>query len=189
MAARCAKKRVDVIVSVGRSKYRTPAKPIAAMLAKILKPAVRKRGLAGADLVMAWRDIAGPQFADCTLPDRIVWPRSPAGDEIGGAPQPGMLVVRCAGPAAILLQHDTGLIAERVNSFLGWYAVDRIKIIQGPVHAAGDPAPAAAPEIPAAKRTEITHQVAGVKDDRLRAALAELGGHVAADALARRRAG
>ena len=156
------------------------------MLARILKPAVRKRGLAGADLVMAWRDIAGPQFAECTMPDRIIWPKATIVDD-GRGSMPGTLVVRCAGPSAILLQHDLPLIVERVNAFLGWYAVNRIKIVQAPVQISGKPARRPPPDVPPEKQAEVRSQVAGVKDEKLREALAALGTSVAADAMVRRK--
>lgn len=153
------------------------------MLAGILKPVVRKRGLAGADLVMAWRDIAGPQFAECTMPDRIAWPKATAFDDRNGA-APGTLIVRCAGPAAVLLQHDLPQVVERINSFLGWYAVERIKIVQGTVHVADRRTPPKLPAISPQKQAEVHEQVAGVRDDRLRLALATLGTSVAANATA-----
>lgn len=162
------------------------AKPIGGTLAKILKPAVRKRGLAAADLIMTWRDIAGPQFAECTLPDRIVWPRVPDGME--GEAVPGTLVVRCAGPAAVFLQHEAPLLVERVNTFLGWYAVDRIKIVQGPIGEAVPAREGPPPEIPEEKREEVAETVAGVSDDRLRRALSLLGKNVVANAIAKARA-
>lgn len=171
-----------------RSKYRSSAKPIAGMLAGILKPVVRKRGLAGADLVMAWRDIAGQQFADCTMPERIAWPKTTAFDDRNGA-APGTLIVRCAGPAAVLLQHDLPQIVERINSFLGWYAVERIKIVQGTVHAADRKSIPKLPELPPQKQAELREQVSGVRDDRLREALATLGASVAANAAAARKRG
>lgn len=158
------------------------------MLAGILKPVVRKRGLAGADLVMAWRDIAGPQFADCTMPDRIAWPKTTAFDDRNGA-APGTLIVRCAGPAAVLLQHDLPQIVERINSFLGWYAVERIKIVQGTVHVSGRKTPPVLPELSQQELTEVRERVAGVRDDRLREALATLGTSVLASTAAARKRG
>lgn len=169
-----------------RSKYYPQAKPIASMLAGILKPAVRKRGLARADLVMAWRDIAGPQFGECTMPDRIIWPKSSSFDERNG-PIPGTLVVKCAGPVAILLQHEVPLIAERVNTFLGWYAIERIKIVQGPVQLPDRKATFALPEVSADKQAEVRDQVSGIQNDGLRNALATLGTSVAARALVGRK--
>ena len=173
-------------VSRKRSKYYSQAKPISGLLAKILNPVVRKRGLAGADLVMAWRDIAGPQFAECTMPDRIIWPKMTAQDDQNGA-SPGTLVVRCAGPAAVLLQHEAPLIAERVNTFLGWYAVERIKIAQGSIHLPSGNTIPTLPEVPPEKQLEVQNQIAGVKDDQLRDALASLGTKVAARAIADRK--
>ena len=148
------------------------------MLAGILRPAVRKRGLAGADLIMSWPAIAGPQFASMTMPERILWPQS-ASEQ----PEPGVLVVRCSGPAALLVQHDAPLIIERANTFLGWYAIARLKIVQGPISAPDRAEQAVPPDLPAAKKDEIGRTVETIANDRLRAALARLGESVAARAL------
>ena len=163
-----------------RSKYKTAARPVAGLLGKVLKPALRKRGLAGAELVTAWPDIAGPQFAGCTMPERIVWPRSD--DE---SAEPGVLVLRCAGPAAILVQHEAPLIVERANTFLGWYAVSRLKIVQGPIGPAVSREQAPLPDVSAEKKQALKESLTGLADDRLREALERLGSSVAARALAR----
>ena len=43
------------------------------------------------------------------------------------------LVLRVEGPAAVEIQHQSGLVIERVNRFFGWRAVDRLALRQAPL--------------------------------------------------------
>ena len=81
-----------------------------------------------------------------------------------------------AGTAALELQHSEPQLLERINSYFGYPAVARLRLIQAP------PAlPRHAPAAPAARpsmrteRAEIEAVVQPVADDALRAALAGLG--------------
>ena len=58
--------------------------------------------------------------------------------------QPATLIIACEGFAALHVQHETGEIIGRINSFLGFNAVGRIKIVQKPVHPEAATAKAAA---------------------------------------------
>ena len=53
-------------------------------------------------------------------PLKIQWPRVPEGEQ----PEPGTLVLRVDGPAAIEIQHMSRVILERVNRYFG-FAGDR----------------------------------------------------------------
>ena len=86
--------------------------------------------------------------------------------------EPGTLVLRVEGPAAIEIQHLGNVICERVNRFLGWRAVARLALRQAPLRRgekktarAADPAAAA----------QVAASLTEVGDDDLRAALARLG--------------
>lgn len=162
-------------------KARRGARPIAGLIGSILKPAVRKRGLAGANLVTAWPEIVGPAYADCTLPEKMTWPQDRFADD-GGAGRAGTLTIRCDGPASVLLQHEATIVAERINTFLGWHAVERVKIVQGTVPPRDAEKPQAAARISAERKADIESRVVGIEDDRLRAALTRLGIHVVAQA-------
>ena len=50
--------------------------------------------------------------------------------------EPGTLVLRVEGPAAIEIQHLADVICERVNRFLGWRAVARLALRQAPLRRA-----------------------------------------------------
>jgi hypothetical protein len=143
-------------------------RPLADLLHKTLKDAFAKQGFASSELVTRWTEIVGAEIAAHSQPEKIQWPR-PAN---GQTPEPGILVLRVEGPAAVEIQHLSSVVLERVNRFFGWRAVGGLRLRQAPLArkaAAAHPAPdrAAAARI-AAGLTEIA-------DDNLRDALARLG--------------
>ncbi|HMK40976.1 MAG TPA: hypothetical protein VK451_05405, partial [Methyloceanibacter sp.] len=115
-------------------------------------------------------------LAQFTMPDRVVWPRrQPDGDE--GPPAKGwrvegaILVLRVDGPRAIEVQHRSGKILERVNTYFGYRAVTEIRIVQAPIVRA-EPSSARAPE---AKDPKILPAPASIEHEGLRRALSRLG--------------
>jgi hypothetical protein len=157
----------------GRQKRRGLI-PLSGLVAQVLSPVTVKRGFASADLLAAWPEIAGPIFADCTAPEKIVWPRR-AGKDADDAT--GVLVLRVDGPKAIYVQHEVNQFLERVNAFLGYAAIGRIRIMQGPV-AAKPAGRAEAPPLDASEQAELSQKLSGIESDALRAALRRLGGSI-----------
>jgi hypothetical protein len=150
---------------------RSPAKPLRDLLGKVVGDTFRRQGFASAELVTRWTEIAGAEIAAHSEPIKIQWPRA---DEAGAQPS-GTLVLRVQGPAAIEIQHLADLICERVNSFLGWRAVERIALRQAPLRRpSGRPVPAADP----AAAAHLAASLPEVADEDLRRALARLGAAV-----------
>ena len=143
---------------------------LASLVGRILDPLTARRGFATADLIAAWPEIAGPRYADCSRPEKIVWPRGEA--EEGKA---ALLVLRVDGPKAILVQHEAGQIVDRVNAFLGYTAVGQVRIVQAPVGTSAPQAKGRTPELPAEDEARLNDALAEVADDGLRAALGRLG--------------
>ncbi|WP_421724557.1 DUF721 domain-containing protein [Bauldia sp.] len=142
------------------------------LVGRTIAPVTARRGFATADLIAAWPAIAGSAHANCTAPEKVVWPRQ--SDD--GEPAAGVLVVKVDGPRAIFVQHDLPQIVERVNAYLGYRAIARARIIQSPV-ASGEGA-ARMPSVrildPVAERG-LERDVADIDDERLRRALIRLG--------------
>lgn len=118
-------------MAISRRKKQKATDPLDAALDRVLSPFARKRGFAAAEILTQWPAIAGPDFADVSAPEKIHWDRTPD-DEF----KPGTLVVGTSGAHALFLQHQSAQIIQRVNSFFGFPAVDRLKIIQKPVRSA-----------------------------------------------------
>ena len=147
------------------------AVPVADLASGILDPVLRRRAGITVGLVQSWDEIAGARLVATTRPERIVWPRRMHEDDPF---QPGTLVVACEGMAALHLQHETGEVIARVNAFLGFSAIARLKIVQKPVAAAAKPRPARR-NLSGTEAARLAGIVSGIEDDGLREALARLG--------------
>jgi hypothetical protein len=157
-----------------------PAQPLSALVGRVLDPVSAKRGFANAELLAAWPEIAGPRYAHTTQPERISWAHGSAAAEDGGT-----LTVWVEASAALHFQHEIGQILERVNGFLGFGAVRRIRIVQRPIaHAAAEPRHEPRPLDPA-EESRLAATVAGVEGDGLREALKRLGRGVLAGNVAK----
>jgi len=151
------------------NKPRHHARPLADVAATLLKDSFARQGFASRELVTSWPEIVGADIALCAEPLKIQWPRGREGE----AQQPGTLVLRVEGPAAIEIQHLSGVILERVNRFFGWQAVGRIAIRQAPV-SSGRPAKERRKIDP--KMAEKIEEALGmIEDEALRQALGRLG--------------
>jgi hypothetical protein len=148
----------------------SPPRPLAEVLRKTLGEAFAKQGFASVELVTRWPEIVGMEIAAHSQPEKIQWPRTP---QARNAPEPGTLLLRVEGPAALEIQHLSDVILERVNQFFGWQAVDGVRLRQAPLSRRAAPRSRPAPD-PAAM-TRIAAALPEIKDEKLRQALARLG--------------
>jgi hypothetical protein len=96
------------------------------MVSAVAGPMLGRRGFAGSRLAAEWASIVGEHLAARSLPERVV--RAPGGQ--GG----GTMHVRIAsGALAVELQHLEPLIVERINTYFGYQAVARLKLLHGPI--------------------------------------------------------
>jgi hypothetical protein len=138
------------------------------LLHKTLTEAFAKRGFASSEIVTRWSEIAGPEIAQHSQPEKIQWSR-PTGGE---AREPATLVLRVEGPAAIEIQHLSPVVLERVNRFFGWQVVGQVRLHQAPLRR-GRSRPFASANPQAAE--EIAAQLGEIRSADLRNALARLG--------------
>ncbi|MCW2308230.1 DUF721 domain-containing protein [Rhodobium gokarnense] len=151
-------------------KRRGRAMPLAELIGGALAPACRKRGFAAADILTHWPDIVGVRYGAVTQPEKLSWPRHDEDDYA-----PATLHLRCEGAAALLLQHELPQILERINGFLGWRAVDRVRIVQRPLARRDAPKTKAPGPLDANAEAALAESLEGIDDDALRAALDRLG--------------
>jgi len=151
------------------------AKPLADLIDDLLAPALAAQGFAGRAIVSLWPEIVGERLAARTRPLKIDWPRRrPAPGEQS---EPATMVVRVESAFALEMQQLGPIVLERVNTHLGWRAVGKLVLKQGPVEA---PVPKRAPPpLDPAIAARVEQQVANVADPALRASLERLGRHVA----------
>jgi hypothetical protein len=163
------------------------AKPLREFAGKVVGETFTRQGFASAELVTRWSEIVGAEVAAHSEPIKIQWMRpvspspspfqpSPAsGGASGWGQEPGTLVLRVDGPAAIEIQHLTNVICERVNRFLGWRAIARIGLRQAPLRRGERKASRSVDAVAAAR---IAATLPDIVDDVLRLALARLGASI-----------
>jgi hypothetical protein len=153
-------------------KAPTGPKALSELAGMTLGPALAAQGFASREIIANWELIAGPKLAQHCRPQKITWPRRrPAPDE---EPEAAALVLRVESAFALDAQQLSPLIIARVNTHLGWQAVDRIVLKQGPTssgrladtQARNDDLPLAEP---------VREAVSGIADPALQGALARLG--------------
>jgi hypothetical protein len=155
----------------GKRPYGNPV-PVSDLATEILDPVLRKRAGISIGLVQSWEEIAGPRLAGRSRPEKIQWPRRLHEDDPF---EPAVLVIACEGMAALHLQHEAGEIINRVNAFLGFTAIGRIRILQKPVLTEkARPKPAPRP-LTSAEKARLSGTVGKIEDDGLRASLERLG--------------
>ena len=155
----------------GPSWQRTKARQVSELLPDILSDVLTRRTGMTLDLIAGWEDIVGPDYAHCTLPEKIVWPRRM--DDTDPF-KPGMLVVACDGAKALFFQHETIQTLERINHFFGFEAVDKIRILQKPVipRQKNRRKP---PELPVEKKQKLADVLSHIDDPELRKRLEKFG--------------
>lgn len=155
--------------------------PVSDLATDILDPVLRKRAGMTIGLVQSWEEIVGPRLAAVTRPEKIAWPRRR--DE-GDPFEPATLVIACSGPAALRVQHESAEIVGRLNAFLGYGAVRRIRIVQKHV-AVEVKAPRQKRPPTAAETGRLEAVTGGIEDEGLREALKRLGASVMTSRAAR----
>lgn len=144
------------------------AKPLRDLVPKIVGETFARQGFASAELVTRWSEIVGADIAVHSEPVKIQWQRPAVGEER----EPGTLVLRVHGPAAIEIQHQGDVICERINRFFGWRAVARLAFRQAPLRR--NPRKAAK-QAESTVTNQISQTLSDFHDDDLKAALARLG--------------
>ena len=140
---------------------------------KVLRPLTRNHAKSGGKtggtikrITADWKDYAG-RFAKLSKPLRL-----------HGTRDGRTLTVEALGPAATLLQADSGSIIERINARLGSDTVQSLRVIQGRIERE---TPIDAPTkrgLTPTEESQLQSSLSGVGDDGLKAALEALGRNV-----------
>ncbi|MGI9355409.1 MAG: DUF721 domain-containing protein, partial [Rhizobiaceae bacterium] len=141
---------------------------MADFVSKLLDPVIERRAGMTMDIVASWEEIVGVQYAKHSRPERLDWPRRAHEEEPF---QPAALVIACAGPQAVFLQADSDTIIARVNTYFGFAAVARLKLVQKPLAKIVKKSGKAAPPLPSSQKERLFQLLETVEDEDLRAAL------------------
>ena len=143
---------------------------------KLLKDLDARFGQGPGALQARWKEIVGEQIAKRTEPVKLSKVK---------AGEPAALEIRVAGAAAALIQHQAPEIVARVNLFLGAGAVNKLRIVQGPLRNVNPesvrPTRRPLPPLDAGKEAELAASLAAEPDGPLKAALLSLGRGVLRD--------
>lgn len=159
------------------SPKRAWSQPLADLVGPAIHPVLARQGFGQSDVILNWDDIVGERLAANSQPIKLQWPPRPKGRHPDAPPQPASLVIRVEGGFALELQHMADVLIERINAHLGWRCIGRLVLKQGPIERATQTEHHRAKATPqglaaAARLAE------GVGDEKLKAALIRLGGHV-----------
>jgi len=131
----------------------------------IATKALGRRGGAIAKLITKWPEIVGPAIGQGSLPRKLVF--------LKGSRSDGTLHIAVASNLATELQHLEPMLLERINGFLGYGAVKKLRLTQD--------MPARTTKKKSRPKTVATAEPAK-SDDSLSQALARLGSAVDAAA-------
>lgn len=154
--------------------------PAASLIARQVTTLGARRGFAKARLAALWSEIAGPELAAITRPEKLALARGPAG---------GLLSIAVSGAHAPKVQMMLPLLRERVNAALGPGAVGRIQLVQAAIAPSPASAPAPAAEVAVPDLAPLRAPLSRIGDDALRAALETLAGNVLSRAVKSRQSG
>jgi hypothetical protein len=164
---------IEILARKRTRPARRPPPPAGRALNRFIKDLDTRFGQGPGALQARWREIVGADIARRTEPVKMIRPRT------GG---PAALEIRVAGPAAAIVQHQGPEIISRVNLFLGAGAVDKLRIVQGPLRQTGQAQPAPVrrrpPPLDAAQEADLARSLAEAPDGPLKTALIELGRNV-----------
>jgi hypothetical protein len=152
------------------SGWRPGPRALGEAVAALTRPIVGKRGFVRGGLVAEWETIVGERLAASSFPERVSYPPKQS--------RGGTLHLRAAsGSLATELQHLEPQLIEKINGYLGYDAIARVRLIQGPIPQAPRRAARALPPRPLSEEEEavLAQRLDGVGDPELRAALAALG--------------
>jgi hypothetical protein len=159
------------------------AVPVSDLVTNLLDPVLRKRAGISIGLIQSWEEIVGPRLAATSRPEKIQWPKRAQHEY---AFEPAVLIIACEGAAALHIQHETTEIIGRVNAFLGFSAIGRIRIVQKPVQAASPAQKRTLAPLTSDEISQLGNTVAAIEDGDLRASLERLGRSVIGQKRAKR---
>ncbi|MGF1474945.1 MAG: DUF721 domain-containing protein [Geminicoccaceae bacterium] len=161
------------MVKSSKTKGEAPARrqglaTSAGLINTLLTPAVRQRGLAKSEMITRWPDIIGARLAAMSEPLRL-----------GGRHR--VLELAVLPVAALEFQHEEPRLIDRINTYLGFDAVRRLRLRQTPsLRRKLEPRPSAEVTLSEREEAALERATAGVQDESLRAALVRLGRRVTA---------
>ena len=151
-------------MTIPRRKFKT----IGTNVTKLVKPLISKRGFGNSEIINNWVNIVGDKLAQNITPQKISYNRNSNVD--------GVLLLRVnSSSVALEIQYIEKQIVNKINTYFGFSAIGRIKIIQGPIPTPEKKIVDKIKTVANTDKIELERKLNSVKDPDLRVALAALG--------------
>lgn len=155
-----------------RRTYKTSS--LADLANAVNNRAFRRFGFAKSDIHLHWAEIVGPVLSKSSLPERLVVPRNP--EEEGN--NSGVLHVRVEGSYAPEMQHLEHLVIDRINSYYGFSAVNRLIFHHGIIDKNIPEKKYQPPILSDSQQNELNLLLKDIKDGDLRKSLYKVGSEI-----------
>ncbi len=155
-----------------KRSYKTSS--IADIAGKINNRAFRRFGFAKSDIILHWADIVGSVLARSSLPERLVMPR----DHEKAVKRAGTLHIRIEGSFAPEMHHLEPLVIDRINSYYGFKAVERLIFHHGIIEHEAPTQKYSPPILSDSQQKDLNERLDEIKDDKLRASLFKVGAEI-----------
>ena len=111
-------------IEISSNRRRRGIRTLAALMPKVTRKVLGRRGFAEANIITDWATIVGSNLAEICHPEKLTFPRGRRTD--------GVLHIRAIGGAATELQHLEPQVVERINQYFGYAAITRLKLTRIP---------------------------------------------------------
>ncbi len=148
------------------------ARPVGDLVSLLLNPVIERRAGMTMDMIQSWVEIVGETHAKHSRPEKLNWPRQASDDDPF---EPATLVVACEGSHALFFQHDSSAIIERINTYFGFSAVNKLKLHQQPIAPLKGKEALQKRQVSPEKQTRLSELLNTVDDPDLRNALEKMG--------------
>ncbi|MEP0522335.1 MAG: DciA family protein [Hyphomicrobiales bacterium] len=156
-----------------KKPHRKGVRPLADLIGATLDPICAKRGFGSASLLSWWPDIVGVDYEKSTFPESIHWPKRH--DQRGADAALAVLTVRVLPSQALFFQHEVPQVLERINQFLGYQAIGRLRIVQGQIKLPDTARRLQAREMSDEQKEALNAQISDIGPEELQASLKKLG--------------
>lgn len=134
---------------------------------RLVKPVFKSRGLMEGKIITHWPQIVGEKFAHMSFAEKITFPK--------GSRSEGTLHLNVTSSGALLFQYAQDLILERVNTFFGYKALSKLRMIHGLTLQGKAKMPSPPKILTEEERVWLEKQIEGIEDIELRVYLQKLG--------------
>ena len=154
--------------SYKRNKFGT--RPIGMCLPETIKHLIKKRGFSSGEIIKYWTEIVGKKLAKHSVPIKI---KNGFKNREGG-----ILEIKVDGPMALDFQLMEEQIVEKINSFYGFRAIHKIRILQDLVSSNSVTKKHKKPSLSRKTEKHIQEKLANIENNTIKNALKSLASHI-----------